>query len=82
MLELIIKRKAEKFLSKCNEDLYLRLLDRIELLRVNPYPSDSKRVYDKELLFRVRVGDYRVLYLVKDTKLFIVVIDKRSKVYR
>ena len=64
--------------------LLLRILKRIEKLKHDPVLHDSKIVEGYgEKLFRVRVGDYRILYEVdyNDNLIGIVKIDKRSRVY-
>ncbi len=54
---------------------------------MDPFPRDVKRVenqwFENEKVFRIRVGDYRVLYTVNYTKnrILIFSIDKRSRVY-
>ncbi|MBU2565600.1 MAG: type II toxin-antitoxin system RelE/ParE family toxin [Candidatus Thermoplasmatota archaeon] len=53
-------------------------------LSVDPFPSDAKRVVGrKEKVFRVRVGDYRILYVVFFDKNEILIsdIDKHERVY-
>jgi len=76
--------QALKFLERADKVLGKRLLKKIEGLREQPISHDTKRIegfYEK--LFRVRVGDYRILYEVdyKANKIGIVKIDKRAKVY-
>jgi mRNA interferase RelE/StbE len=70
-------RDADKLLA-------VRLLKKIETLINDPFPTDVKTIEGyKERLYRVRVGDYRILYEVdgKDNCIGIVKIDNRSKVY-
>ena len=84
MLKLEFSNNSKKFLRDCDEDLYNRINDKINSLAVNPYPKDRKRVGGrKEKVFRVRVGSYRILYVVFDEKnaLLISDIDKRGRVY-
>ena len=84
MLDLKFDKKSKKFLSRCEEELYERLIKKIKVLQENPFPSDCKRVLDrKEKTFRIRVGDYRILYCVfkKENLLFISDIDKRPRVF-
>ena len=62
----------------------IRILNKIEFLQKNPSPPNSKTIKGvKERLFRVRVGDFRILYEVdfKKAIIGIVKIDKRSRVY-
>ncbi len=59
-------------------------MERIKLLAVNPFPQDVKRVGGrKEKVFRVRVGDYRIQYVVfyEENILLVSDADKRSRAY-
>ena len=61
-----------------------KLIDRIEKLALDPFPQDVKRVVNqKEKVFRVRVGDYRIQYMVFYDRnlLFISDIEKRPRAY-
>lgn len=72
------------FLKKCDEDLYRRILKKIEQISEKGFLPDSKRIEGrKEKSFRVRGGKYRISYVIFKEKniLFIANIDKRSKVY-
>ena len=85
MLEIKFSNISQKFLNKCEETLYNRIMDKIKVLSKEPFPSDSVRVVNrKEKIFRVRVGDYRIIYgLLKEKNLiFISEINKRSKIYK
>ena len=76
--------QAIKFLKKADKVLVKRLLQKIEDLCEKPIMHDSKTVEGyQEKLFRVRVGDYRILYEVDYEKnlLGIVKIDKRPRAY-
>ena len=84
MFDLKLSNVAKRFLVKCDKVLYERLVIKLKDLQHNPFPSDVKRVKGRvEKIFRVRVGDYRILYLVIKEKnlLFVSDIDKRSKIY-
>lgn len=84
MLKVDFSNNSEKFLKNCNDDLYVRITDKIKSLALDPYPKDRKMVGGrKEKVFRVRVGDYRILYVVFNEKntLLISDIDKRGRIY-
>ena len=84
MLKIEFSNSSERFLKNCNDELYNRIIERIKLLALNPYPKDRKRVEGrKEKVFRVRIGDYRILYIIynEENILLISDIDKRGKVY-
>jgi len=84
MLDLKFSKPSRRFLNKLKDDDWQRLIDKIESMRTNPFPSNVKRVEGrKDKTFRVRVGQYRIIYLVYRNRklLFISDIDKRSRVY-
>ena len=82
MLDVRYSNQALKFLKKVDNELAKRLINRIEKLQVEPFPQNMKRV-EGQKLFRIRVGDYRILYEVDNSNnlLGIVKIDKRERAY-
>ncbi len=84
MFDVAYSKQAEKFFKKADKILAKRLIKKIDDLKNTPIIHDTKTIEGyEEKLFRVRVGDYRILYEVgyKSNKIGIVKIDKRSKVY-
>lgn len=83
MFQIELSNQSKNFLKKCDEILQQRIIAKIELLKTEPVPHDSKRVVGEKRCFRVRIGDYRVLYDISWEKKAILIakIDKRSKVY-
>jgi mRNA interferase RelE/StbE len=84
MFEIHIDNQPEKFIQESDEKLKKRILKKIKSLGENPFPHSTKRVINrKEKTFRIRVGDYRILYVVfqKEKSILISKIDKRSKAY-
>ena len=84
MFSVEYANQATKFLKKAEKELAQRLLEKIEELRKEPVPHNAKTVEGyKETIFRVRVGNYRILYDIdyKESKIGIIKIDKRAKVY-
>lgn len=75
---------ARKFLKKAEKEVARRILEKIEKLKIEPFPSGVKRIVGKrDKIFRVRVGDYRITYTViyEQNLILITDIDKRSKIY-
>ncbi len=58
------KQSAQKELRKLQRDLILRILNVVETLVVDPYPPGSRKLHGAEYTYRLRVGDYRIVYLV------------------
>ena len=84
MFEIKLDKQPESFLSNCEDKFFERINKKLEILKSNPVPHDSKRVLGYELpVFRIRIGKHRALYRVNyEEKIIIIVkIDKREKVY-
>jgi len=74
---------AEKELKKLPANLIARLVPRLENLASNPRPSGCKKLRGGDSEWRIRSGDYRVVYTIDDMKLLVEVtrIRHRSEVY-
>ena len=81
---LIWKRSAEKEIRKLHREVIIRLLELAESLKDNPFPAGHKKLVGTEETYRVRSGDYRMLYQVRNKQLIIEIIrvGHRSDVYR
>tara|TARA_Y100000310_G_scaffold343460_1_gene451185 strand:+ start:4236 stop:4484 length:249 start_codon:yes stop_codon:yes gene_type:complete len=82
MFKVEYSKQAVRFLRRSGATH--RILPKIEKLREEPVVHDSKYIKGfKEKLFRIRIGDFRVLYEVDyGSKIIgIVKIEKRSRVY-
>ena len=75
--------KALKFLSKLEKVSKERVFKRIKELYEDPFPSDVKKLKGEKDVYRIRVGDFRVLYRIipEDEVILIFRVDKRSRVY-
>ncbi len=84
MFQIEFGNPAKRFLRKCDKNLYERLMSDVRALAINPFPQGVVRVVGrKEKIFRIRVGDYRIQYLVFHEKnlIFITDADKRPRAY-
>ncbi len=78
-----LKRSAEKELEELPTKIHDRILTALLSLKDNPFPRNAKKLHGREGI-RIRVGDYRVLYIVDDAdkKIEIISIADRKDVYR
>nr|CBH36708.1 conserved hypothetical protein [uncultured archaeon]CBH39648.1 conserved hypothetical protein [uncultured archaeon] len=83
MFNISYSNRSKKFLKKADKILVKRMIEKIENLRETPITHDTKTVEGSKGLFRVRVGDYRILYEVdyRNNLIGIIKIDKRPRVY-
>ena len=83
--EIELSSRAYRFLKNIDKTIYNRIIKKLEELSEDPSPPHAKKVAGrKEKAFRVRVGDYRILYVVYFDKETILILnmDKRPKAYR
>lgn len=82
--EVTFARSARKELEALSRPLIARVLRRIEALAREPRPTGCRKLVGQGNLWRIRVGDYRVIYAVDDGALVVdvVAIRHRSDVYR
>jgi len=83
IFDIHYSNQSRKFLKKTERILLKRLIEKIEKLKEEPIIADSKKIEGAKGLFRVRVGDYRILYEVdyENREIGIVGIDKREDAY-
>jgi mRNA interferase RelE/StbE len=81
--EVYILRAAEREMDKLTPEVYRRISRRLLSLEENPRPPGSKKLSVREE-YRLRSGDYRILYTVDDEKRTVTVfaIGHRREVYR
>ena len=77
--------QAAKYIRKLDKVMKDRILEKVNKLENDPFPQEVERVedYQGEKVFRVRVGDQRILYVARysPNKLIISKVDKRPRVY-
>jgi mRNA interferase RelE/StbE len=78
-----VARSAEKELGKISSENQLRVARAIRALEDEPFPANAKRLKGREE-FRIRIGDYRILYTVEHKSRLITIsaIGHRREVYR
>ena len=85
MFDVELSVRAQDFLNKLDNNLKERIEERLKKLKETPVPSDAKFIGREkgEMVFRYRIGDYRVLYKIKHAEKIVLItkIDKRPRVY-
>lgn len=84
MYEIIITKKAQRALHKLPSDIANLIIKKIKFLAEDPYAENNnvKRLKGHDA-YRLRVGDYRVIYELEDNILVIQIVDigHRKEVY-
>ena len=81
---VVFARSARKELQVLDRAVANRILKRIEALTLEPRPSGCKKLEGTDNLWRIRIGDWRVVYSVDDTRSLVEVsvIRHRREAYR
>ena len=76
--------QALKELTKLDKPVARRTIKAVDALGADPRPSCARPLIGYPDLWRIRVGDYRVVYTIRDTELVVLVLRAahRSSVYR
>ena len=82
-MKIFLSTKADKQLNNLPPKMHDLILEKIKLLIDNPLPPGSKKLINREG-WRVRVGDYRILYTLDNKKgeLTILSVSHRKEAYR
>lgn len=82
--QLTFARSARRDLEDLPRSVAARILARIEALAENPRPHGCRKLQGPSQLWRIRAGEYRVVYKIddKDRIVDIAVIRHRSEAYR
>jgi len=84
MYHLRLDRKAQKDMDRLRSDLWSRVRDAILSLRDDPKPQGSLKLHGVVDAYRLKVGDYRIVYEVDDASQVVTIrrVKHRSEVYR
>lgn len=83
MYNITFKRSTVKELKKIPQNEQIKILKAINSLSENPHPNGHKKLIGGDIAFRIRIGNYRVIYNVYENELVIEVIriGHRKNVY-
>lgn len=81
--ETLIERSAQRLLSKITQPHQDHIIEAINTLRSNPRPVGVQKLSGREA-WRIRVGDYRVIYEINDeaSRVLVVTLGHRREIYR
>jgi mRNA interferase RelE/StbE len=79
-----IKPSALSKLKKLPSQIKRRISEKIDSLAVDPRPPGVEKLEGADDLYRVRVGNYRIIYQIQDEILLIMIVKvgDRKEIYR
>ena len=78
MYEILLTPSAVKDYKKIPDSEVKHINDAIDALADNPKPARCKKLKNRNA-YRIRVGDYRIIYEIKDDKLVVLVVRVRHR---
>lgn len=81
---IFVAPPAERQFKALAEPTQKRITKRLRTLADNPRPQGVKKLIGKEDLYRIREGDYRIIYTLREKELIVLVvkIGDRKEIYR
>lgn len=81
---VVLTRSAQKQLRKLPARIADLIEEKLLELEGNPRPSGCKKLVGEDNAWRIRIGDYRVLYEIQDKMLIVHVVDinHRKDIYK
>jgi mRNA interferase RelE/StbE len=86
MYSVEITNRAHKEFKKLGSDVQKRVLAAMKALGRDPIPDSAKQLSgnpmpdeEAETFYRIRVGDYRVIYTIEEARLLVLVVRVRHR---
>jgi len=84
MYAITLKPQPQKFIQKQPKKIQRQLVAKIESLEKDPRPAQSKLLHSEKQVYRLRSGDFRIIYQIKDDRLLVLVVrvGDRKDIYK
>ena len=80
-MEVVVQENFYKKLKKLPKDVQIRTYDALKLLERFPFIRlDIKKLKGKERTFRIRLGKYRIIFILIENKIYVFDIGMRSRI--
>ena len=82
--KVLFKPSADRALQKLPQDVQRRIVGEVAMLAHNPRPARMVKLAGDDNLWRIRIGNYRVVYEIHDDWLIVLVlrVAHRKDAYR
>jgi mRNA interferase RelE/StbE len=84
MYQVKVAEDAARFIRKQEKRIQHQIINNIRALAQNPRPQGCKKLQGYKELYRIRSGNYRIVYNIKEKMLLVLVISiaHRKDIYR
>ena len=80
-MEVIISPYANKQLKKLPKLIQFSVANKVRNLSIDFKTSSTKQLTGYKNIYRVRIGNYRMVYRATDQKIYIILISHRKEAY-
>ena len=81
-MNVVLEKKAAKYLERLNEPIKGNIIAALKKLAKEPPQGDIKKLQGQETAYRLRIGDYRILFKDKITSIAVYKIAPRGQAYK
>jgi len=81
-MKVVLEKQAAKYLERLNEPIKSHIIAALGSLANKPLQGDIKRLQGQEAAYRLRVGNYRILFKDKITCIAVYKIGPRGQIYK
>ena len=71
---IIYQPSAERELRKLPREIQRRVLNKVDMLALDPFPPGVEKLAGEKNCWRIRIGDYRAIYKIRSQELIILVL--------
>jgi len=84
LFKIDLKRSFEQDIKKIDKQFIAKIVEIVESLSSNPFPPQSKKLKGSVSSYRLRIGDYRVIYKIETTTKLVEVfyVRHRKDIYK
>ena len=84
MYHVKVAEGAAKFIRRQDKRIQRQIINNIRELSESPRPQGCKRLQGFKELYRIRSGNYRIVYTIREKTLFVLVVNvgHRKDIYR
>ena len=79
MYEVILERRAERDIKRLPTEVFHRIIPHLKALSENPKPSGCRKITGSKHDWRIRIGDYRVIYEIDEQQNAVKVMRVRHR---
>lgn len=80
--EIFLSTGAAKFLKNLDNEDKTRIIEKIKLLENGPFGLPYKKIKGRENTYRIRIGDFRVVYSIHEKEIRVLKIGPRKGIYK